>query len=76
MSENEQTSLAVPEPALNLEAAIAQHLLYLEACKRLLNDEDYTVIRGKKHRKRSGWAKLRRAFSVSCEVIEERAGHA
>ena len=72
MSEERQTSLAVPEPALDLQAAIAQHMLYLEVCKKLLSDDDYSIIRGKKHRKRSGWAKLRRAFSVSCAVVEER----
>ena len=72
MSEERKTSLAAPEPTLDLDAAIKQHMLYLEACKRLLSDEDYSIIKGKKHRKRSGWAKLRRAFSVSCEVIEER----
>ena len=72
MSEERLTSLAVPEPTLDLDAAIRQHMLYLEACKRLLSDEDYAVIKGRKFRKRSGWAKLRKAFTVSTSVVEER----
>lgn len=65
-----ETALAVPQ--LDLEEALRQHRLYLKACKLLLNDDDYAVIRGRKFRKRSGWAKLRKAFSINTEIVEER----
>jgi len=71
MSEKTDTALMVPEAALDLNAAIAMQQAYLDACKALLDDNDYAIIRGEKFRKRSGWAKLRRAFGVSCEIMQE-----
>ena len=64
----------VPQRAVlpqTLEEATAQYHLYTQVCKAILTDDDYAVIRGKKHRTRSGWAKLRRAFNVSIDVLEE-----
>lgn len=72
MSEERQTALTVPESVLDLNAALAIQKAYLEACKALLDDSDYAIIRGEKFRKRSGWAKLRRAFAVTCQVVSER----
>jgi len=57
----------IPDVESTLELQRAYHSL----CEQLLNDNDYAVIRGIKFRKRSGWAKLRRAFAVSVEVIKE-----
>ena len=65
-----ETALAVPE--FDLQARLKEHRLYLKACKLLLNDDDYAVIKGRKHRKRSGWAKLRKAFAINTEIIRER----
>lgn len=64
----------VPQRAVlpqTLEEATAQYHLYTNVCKAILTDDDYAVIRGRKHRKRSGWAKLRRAFNVSVDILEE-----
>jgi len=71
MSETKDAALMVPEAALDINAAIAMQQAYLDACRALLDDNDYAIIKGEKFRKRSGWAKLRRAFAVSCEVIRE-----
>lgn len=71
MSKQNETALLVPESKLDLQAAVAVQQAYLEACKALLDNSDYAEIRGRKHRKRSGWAKLRRAFAVNCEIISE-----
>lgn len=71
MSEDTERTLLVPEPTLDLKAAVAVQQAYLDACKALLDDSDYVDIRGKRFRKRSGWAKLRRVFCVSCEVVSE-----
>ena len=70
----EAVELAVPQvpPEAQLEHMVQTYELYQEACRRLLNDSDYAVIRGQRFRKRSGWAKLRRAFNVSVEILEER----
>lgn len=72
MSEKTESALMIPEAALDLGAALAMQQAYLRACQELLDDSDYAIIRGKKFRKRSGWAKLRRAFAVSCEVVSEQ----
>ena len=36
----------------------------------VLDDSDYAVISGKKHRKRSGFTKLRRAFNISVQELD------
>ena len=71
MSKQTDTALMVPEAALDINAAIAMQQAYLDACRALLDDNDYAIIKGEKFRRRSGWAKLRRAFGVSCEIMQE-----
>jgi len=56
----------------NVDKAIEAWNAYQDLCKRLLDDSDYATIQGRKHRKRSGWAKLRRAFNIGMTVISER----
>lgn len=58
-------SIFVPNPDEALEAWNQYQII----CEKLLNDSDYVAIRGKKHRKRTGWAKLRRAFNITTEII-------
>lgn len=50
---------------------VAQHELYLETCQKLLNESDYATIGKTRYRKRTGWAKLRRAFDVSLRILTE-----
>ena len=71
MSEDKGMALMIPEQTLDLAAAVAMQQAYLDACKALLSDEDYSNIKGTQFRKRSGWAKLRRAFCVTCEIVSE-----
>jgi hypothetical protein len=54
-----------------LQSMIEQHSLYIQVCQQLLNDSDYAIIGKTKFRKRTGWAKLRRAFNVGIEVLGE-----
>ena len=61
----QQPVIFIPSPQDALNAWNA----YQELCKKLLNDSDYATIRGKKARKRTGWAKLRRALNISTEII-------
>ena len=59
-------------PALpDVDYAVALQSRYLEICRKLLTDEDYAEIKGKKARKRSGWAKLRRAFNIETWIDSE-----
>ena len=54
-----------------VEEGLAAWNVYQKLCQTLLDDSDYATIRGKKHTKRSGWSKLRRAFNISTEIIKE-----
>lgn len=70
---NSETGELVSVPILFVPDAIEAKLAwnaYQELCKTLLTDSDYAQIKGKKARKRSGWAKLRRAYNISLEIIE------
>ncbi len=71
MSEETRNETALVVPEFDLQARLREHRLYLKACKLLLNEDDYAIIRGRKHRKRSGWAKLRKAFTINTEIIRE-----
>jgi hypothetical protein len=62
----EHNMIFVPDVGKALEAWKA----YQNLVKSLLDENDYTTIRGKKHRKRSGWTKLRRAFNITTTVID------
>jgi len=71
MNEKEQRAIEVVEEIPDVESSLQLQRAYHSLCERLLNENDYAIIRGVKFRKRSGWAKLRRAFCVSVEVIKE-----
>jgi len=71
MNEKEQKALEVFKEIPDVESALMRQRVYHSLCERLLNESDYAIIRGTKFRKRSGWAKLRRAFAVSIEVVKE-----
>lgn len=58
-------------PITTVHQAVEQYHLYLQVCQALLTDDDYAIIRGQKWRKRSGWAKLRRAFAVDIDIVRE-----
>jgi len=65
------TVIEIEEKLPDVESALKLQRAYHSLCERLLNESDYAIIRGVKFRKRSGWAKLRRAFCVSVEVVKE-----
>jgi hypothetical protein len=56
----------IPSPQDALDAWNA----YQELCKKLLTDSDYATIKGRKARKRTAWAKLRRALNISTAIIQ------
>ncbi len=62
-----ETGLYMPSPG---EAKAAMDALQ-EVMKAILVDDDYATIAGKKHRKRTAFTKLRRAFSVTITVMDE-----
>jgi len=69
---SEEKAIAVITKEIpDVESALQLQRAYHSLCERLLDENDYAIIRGVKFRKRSGWAKLRRAFCVSVEVIKE-----
>jgi len=70
MSE-EKAITEITEGIPDVESALQLQRAYHSLCEQLLDNNDYAIIRGVKFRKRSGWAKLRRAFAVSVEVIKE-----
>jgi len=70
MSE-EKAIIEITKEIPDVESALQLQRAYHSLCERLLDESDYAVIRGVKFRKRSGWAKLRRAFAVSVEVVKE-----
>lgn len=63
-----QHEMAIPTPK-EARAIMGNLQAVMQA---VLDDSDYAVIQGKKWRKRSGFTKLRRVFSVSIEVLDER----
>jgi len=71
MNEKEQRALEVIEELPDVESALELQRAYHSLCERLLNESDYAIIRSTKFRRRSGWAKLRRAFYVSVGGVKE-----
>jgi len=65
------TIVEIEEKLPDVESALELQRAYHSLCEKLLDENDYAIIRGVKFRKRSGWAKLRRAFAVSVEVVKE-----
>lgn len=66
--EQPSRSIVIPPPAEARE--IMRNLQ--EVMQAVLEDSDYAVIQGKKWRKRSGFTKLRRVFSVSIAALDEQ----
>lgn len=63
----------VGQPFLvNVQASLDAWQAYQKLCQVLLDEADYANIKGRKARKRSGWAKLRRFMNVTADIREER----
>ena len=62
-----QAALYIPSPQQAKDAMDALQ----RVMQAILTDDDYAVIRGRKWRKRTAFAKLRRAFSVTVTDLEE-----
>lgn len=60
-----------PLTMIDVDQAEAAYKAYVDLCNRILDDKDYATISGRKARKRSGWAKLRRFYGISAQVIKE-----
>jgi len=60
------------EPAADTEQIVKAWRSYLELKSKLLDDNDYQAIRGKKYIKKSGWRKIQTAFAISDELIREQ----
>jgi len=56
----------------SVEEAVTLQQAFYKLCEELLDDSDYAEIRGIKFRKRSGWAKLRRAIGISTKITYEK----
>jgi len=65
-AEETRHTLYIPSPG---EAKATMDALQ-EAMQALLTEEDYATIAGKKSRKRTAFTKLRRAFSISVDLID------
>ncbi len=61
-------AVAVP---IDVDAAVKRWEAYQSLCQKILTDDDYATISGKKARKRSGWRKLGRFMGVSIEIASE-----
>lgn len=59
-------------PAESLDDLAAAFRGYQDLSKKLLDDNDYQVIQGKKFKKKSAWRKFATAFNLSDEVVEKR----
>lgn len=60
-----------PFTLIDVDQAEAAYKAYVDLCNRILDDKDYATIAGRKARKRSGWAKLRRFYGISAQIIKE-----
>ena len=69
---NEGTEL-MTRPAYDIAPAAAKATMdnLQSIMQAVLDDSDYANIKGRKARKRSGFAKLRRVFCISVETLEE-----
>lgn len=59
-------------PVVDVEKALDAWDAYQSLCRKLLSPDDYAKIRGKAFRKRSGWAKLRRFYHISTDILKEQ----
>jgi hypothetical protein len=57
---------------VNVQASLEAWRAYQQLCQTVLDENDYATIKGRKARKRSGWAKLRRFMNVSAPIQAER----
>lgn len=68
MSEQALTIYDTPLPTPQLAKDMMDDLQ--EIMHAVLDESDYAVISGKKHRKRSGFTKLRRAFHITIKLVD------
>ena len=56
-----------------MSPATAKHAMetYQAICSSMLIKSDYSEIQGKKHKNKSAWRKLARAFNISDFIIQE-----
>ena len=73
---NEEIELVEPEnialvrPVGDSEDLVKNMEMYQELCIKLLNENDWQIISGKKFPKRSAWRKLAVAYGVSFTIID------
>lgn len=58
-------------PAGSIEEVLHQFQLYQQLKTNLATDEDFQVIGGKKHPKKSFVRKVQRFFNLSCEILRD-----
>ena len=58
-------------PVAQTDEIVAAWQNYQELKGKLLNDNDYQAIQGKRCIKKSGWRKLQTAFGISDELVKE-----
>ena len=56
-------------PAMSPQLAKEVMQKYQAICKQMLEPIDYSTIQGKKHKNKSAWRKLARAFGISDRII-------
>lgn len=58
-------------PAATIDQAVEQFQLYQQLKKRIGTPEDFQIIGGKQHPKKSFVRKVQRFFNVSCEIVQD-----
>jgi len=64
-------SVATVKLPVSVDEALRQWAEYQELTRKLLNDNDYQRLGGKKFKKKSAWRKYARAFNISDRVTFE-----
>lgn len=59
------------QPVANTNEILKAWQNYQELKAKLLDNNDYQIIRAKKYIKKSGWRKIQTAFAISDELIKE-----
>lgn len=69
--ETKETQIQPVQPLMTAEAAVQAWKKFEELKERLLENEDYQTISGKRYIKRSGFRKIAVFFGLSDRIIEE-----
>lgn len=56
---------------VNVENALEEWNAYQELTKKLLDETDYHIHKGKKYKKKSAWQKYARAFNINTEIVSK-----